>query len=128
MKGHVGTFLLGLLLIPLFGVGLLVFLFLFFQIKTQRYKISNLLIEHETGLINRKHNSLDNWRIKDVQLNQNFFDRLFKTGTIAVVSIDKLTPVLALKGLPDAKTIYEKLKIAAFKQRKERKVTGMEVS
>ena len=127
LKGHMGTFLCGLLLMPL-GVGFLILLYLYIQIKTQRYKISNLLIEHETGFISRKHNSLDNWRIKDVQLNQNFFDRMFKTGTISIVSIDKLTPILLLKGLPDAKSIYEKLKVAAFKQRAERKVTGMEVS
>ncbi len=127
LKGHMAVFLLGLLLAPL-GVGIFILLFLYIQIRTQNYRITNLLIEHETGLINRKHNSLDNWRIKDVQLNQNFFDRMFKTGTISVVSIDKLSPILALKGLPNAKVIYENLKVAAFKQRAERKVTGMEVS
>ncbi len=127
LKGHMGLFLIGLLLTPL-GVGLFILLWLFLKIKTQTYRITNLLIEHETGLITRKHNSLDNWRIKDIQLNQNFFDRFYKTGTISVVSIDKLTPVLVLKGLPDAKSVYENLKVAAFKQRAERKVTGMEVS
>ncbi len=127
LKGSMGTLILGVVLIPVI-VGVFILIGLYFKLKTQRYKISNLLIEHQQGIVNLKHNSLDNWRIKDVQFNQGFFDQIFKTGTISVVSIDKLSPMLIIRGLPNAKEIYEKLKVAAFKQRAERKVTGMEVS
>jgi len=127
IKGYMGTLILGILLVPVL-VGVLILIGLYITIKTRDYKISDLLIENEQGLINRKHNSLDNWRIKDIQLNQGFFDRIFNTGSISIVSIDKLSPVLVIRGLPNAEEIYEKIKVSAFKQRAERKVTGMEIS
>ena len=126
-KGFIGTLTLGILLTPVVA-GLFILGALYVRLKTREYKISNLIIEHSRGLLNRSHNSLDNWRIKDIQLNQGFFDRMFGTGKIKIVSIDKLSPVLTIQGLPGSKDIYEKLKVAAYRQRAERKVTGMEVS
>ena len=114
------------------GVGLViaipVFISLAIQLATSKYKITNLTIDHQVGLFQKKFFTMDVWRIKDIQLKQGIFDRKFGTGTITVLSIDKETPVLKMQGLPSAKDIYEKLRVAAHTQRAERKVTGIELS
>ena len=112
----------------LLPVALLVFLALYIKLSTQQFKITNHTIDNVSGLLVKKHNTMDVWRVKDIQLKQGIFDRKFGTGTILVASIDKSDRLLTLRGMPSAKEIYEKLKTASFQQRAERKVTGIELS
>lgn len=131
LKGFMATIIACVIaILTIFGaiIGLPVLISLLIMINTKQYKISSVAIDQSEGLIYRKHNTLDNWRIKDIQLRQGLFDRIYKTGTIICVSLDKTHPILKLQGLPNAKSIYEKLKSAAYKQRAERKVTGLELS
>ena len=109
-------------------IGLPFYILWIIGILNKNYRISNLMIDQKEGILFHKHNTLDLWRIKDIQFSQGIMDRIVKSGTIACLSIDKSTPKLVLQALPNAKEIYEKLKIAAFQQRAERKVTGIELS
>ncbi len=106
---------------------LLIVLFVL-KIKNTHYKISSLMINVKRGILFHSHDTLDVWRIKDIQFRQGVFDRNYNTGTIVCVSLDKSSPILLIKGLKEAKSVYEKLRIAAFKQRSSRKVTAVELS
>jgi len=114
------------------GMGLIiaipVFIALAIQLATSKYKITSLTVDHQVGIFQKKFFTMDVWRIKDVNLKQGIFDRKFGTGTIMILSIDKETPVFKMQGILGAKEIYEKLRVAAFQQRAERKVTGIELS
>lgn len=112
----------------LLPIALLVFLVIAIKLSTQQFKITTHAIDNVSGLLVKKHNSMDVWRIKDVQLKQGIFDRRFGTGTILVLSIDKSTPLLRMQGIPGAKGVYEKLKVASYHQRAERKVTSIELA
>ena len=130
-KGYMATIIVSILcILSIFGaiIGIPVLISLLISINTKEYRISNLRIDQTEGLISCRHNTLDAWRIKDVQLHQGLFDRIYKTGTISCVSLDKTHPILKMQGLPDAKAIYEQLKTASYQQRAERKVTGLELS
>ncbi len=127
-KGCIGTIILSIIAIPLFGIGLIFLFLVWIKLKTEKFKITSRMIDQTTGLITKRQNTLDTWRIKDIQFQQGIWDRVVKTGTINIMSIDKTSPVIILKGLPGAKNIYEKLKEAAYQQRAERKVTGIEIS
>jgi uncharacterized membrane protein YdbT with pleckstrin-like domain len=105
-----------------------VYIYLIMKIKKKNYKISNLMINHSSGVLFKKFQNLDLWRMKDVQFTQGIIERICHSGTITCISIDKATPILTIQALPNAKGIYEKLKVAAFQQRAERKVTGIELS
>jgi membrane protein YdbS with pleckstrin-like domain len=107
---------------------LMIYILVILKIRCRYYRISNLMIDQSSGIVFKKHNTLDLWRIKDLQFKQGILDKKFKSGTIICVSLDKSHPKLILKALPNAKQIYEKLKISAFQQRAERKVTGIELS
>jgi len=110
MRGYPGWLFAGLILTPAFGAGLLILAALYLKVKTKNYRITSMSIECGEGILHRRYNSLENWRIKDLQLNQGLFDRLFGTGKLTIVSADKLSPVMFLKGLPDAKNLYDNLK------------------
>jgi membrane protein YdbS with pleckstrin-like domain len=112
----------------LLPVAVMVFIYLAIKLSTQEFKITTQTLDTRFGLLIKKHNTMDIWRIKDIQLRQGIFDRKFGTGTILVVSIDRTDGVLRMQGLPSAKQIYERLKDASFKRRAERKVTSIELS
>jgi len=112
----------------LLPIALLVFLCIAIKLSTQQFKITNHTIDNVTGLLVKKHNTMDVWRIKDIQLKQGVFDRKFGTGTIIIISIDKTNNLLTMQGIPEAKSVYEKLKTASFQQRAERKVTSIELA
>jgi len=128
LKGFVTLLVLGIILTFVMGIGLIILLWLWLKLQTEYYKVTSRMIDQATGVITRKHNTLDVWRVKDVQFQQGIWDRIFKTGTIKVLSIDRSSPIIQLQGLPDANKVYEKLKEAAHQQRAERKVTGIEIS
>ena len=127
-KGFMAPLIWGVLLTWFFGIGLLILLWLWIKLKTGDYRITTRMIDQSSGVISKKHKTSDVWRIKDIQFNQGIWDRIYRTGKIKIISLDKSDPFLLLQGLPDAKKIYEKLKEAAHEQRLERKVTSIELS
>ncbi len=127
-KGYVTPLILCILFIPVYGLGLLFLIGLAINVNTEDYKITSKIIDRTTGLLSRNHETSDVWRIKDINFKQGIWDRIFKTGTIAVTSLDKSDRTLNLQGLPEAKKIYERLKDSAYQQRAERKVTSIELS
>lgn len=127
-KSYYAGIALSLLFVPFFGLGLIPLLCIWIKVKTEHYKITNLVIETETGIFVRKHNSLDNWRIKDIQFSCGPIESLLGVGHIVIYSIDKTSPLVKISGLPNSKKIYQRIKDEAFKQRTERKVSSLEFS
>lgn len=118
----------GLSRLPSFLLFIGIYIYAIMNIRSRDYKISTLMINKNKGILFHQHDTLDIWRIKDLKFTQGIIERAFNSGTIICISIDKSTPKLILKGLPNAKDIYEKLRLAGFQQRAERKVTGIELS
>lgn len=108
-KGFMTPLIWGVILIPFFGIGLPILLWLWLKLKTEDHRITTRMIDQSSGVISKRHKTSDVWRIKDIQLNQGIWDRIYRTGRINIVSLDKSDPVLLLRGLPDARRIYEKL-------------------
>ena len=124
-KGFMARLILGVILAP-YIIGLLILAWLWLKLATETYRITTRIIDQSSGLIAKKHKTSDVWRIKDIQFNQGLWDRIYKTGTIKIASLDRSDAMLLLQELPNAKQIYEKLKNAAHQQRAERKVTSIE--
>jgi len=97
--------LLGLAGLP----GMLV---VFLQHVTTRYKISLRRVETERGIITKRVESLELWRVLDVRYSQSIFDRLTGNGRVTLESTDKSDPKLELHGLPEHRKVFEQLREA----------------
>ena len=104
--GFMAMLILGVILVP-FIIGLLILAWLSLKLGTEEYRITTRMIDQSSGLIAKKHKTSVVWRIKDIQLNQGLWDRIYKTGTIRVASLDRSDATLLLQGLPNAKQIYD---------------------
>lgn len=77
-----------------------------------KFKVTGRRIETEVGVITKRVESLELWRVLDVKYSQSLVDRVFNNATITLVSTDQGDPELALHGLPDHRALFERLRDA----------------
>ncbi|MDB5173419.1 MAG: hypothetical protein JWN51_2192 [Phycisphaerales bacterium] len=100
----------GWMAIALEVAGVIVWLVPLFITKAVRYRITNYRIDYERGVVSKNINTLELWHVEDLSFHQSFLDRLIGIGTIRVMSHDDTMPNLTMRGLPDARKIFEQLK------------------
>ncbi len=79
---------------------------------SSKYKITARRIETEEGVLAKKVDSLELWRVLDVEYSQSLVDRIFKNGRIKLISTDQTNRELILHGLPNHRQLFEQLRDA----------------
>ena len=82
------------------------------------YRISTQRIEIERGYLGKRYESIDLFRIKDVVLEQGLIDRMRGVGRVTVYSTDQVEPVLAIGPIPDAQSLFQRLRDAVTAARR----------
>jgi uncharacterized membrane protein YdbT with pleckstrin-like domain len=93
------------------------------------YRITSRRIVVETGVLSKRLEQIDLYRINDYTVERPFFQRLFGTGNIVLKSMDKTTPELRIFGIrTDVVGLYERLRVAteADKARRMTRVVDYE--
>jgi membrane protein YdbS with pleckstrin-like domain len=103
-------------------VGLIWLLALHLRRKSSHYKITERTIDYETGVFSKKIETLQLWRVQDIDFSQSFFDRILGVARIHVVTKDVTDPSLVLRGLPASREVFDRLKDAADIARQQRVV------
>ena len=112
-----------LLLIPL-----VIFLIKWIALKFLTYEITSERIKITKGILSKRTDELELYRVKDTSLIEPLALRMFGAGNILVITSDAGTPQLELKGIPGAKDIREKLResVEECRVRKGARVMEME--
>jgi uncharacterized membrane protein YdbT with pleckstrin-like domain len=112
-----------LLLIPLF-----LFLSKWVALKFLTYEITTERIKVTRGILSRRTDELELYRVKDTSLIEPFLLRLFGAGNILAITGDAGTPALELRGLHQAKEVREQLRasVEECRTRKGARVMEME--
>lgn len=105
-RNHPVGFILSLVLIPAFGLGLLILLWWYFQTRSVRLRIDADQVHLERGLLSKSHVDLDIGQIRTVKVDQSFFDRIFRVGQIAVYTTGD-NPEFRVSGIPDPNRVRE---------------------
>ncbi len=93
------------------------------------YRITSRRIVVETGVLSKRLEQIDLYRINDYTVERPFSQRLLGTGNIMLKSMDKSTPELYLRNLKtDVVALYERLRSAteADKTRRGARVVDYE--
>jgi uncharacterized membrane protein YdbT with pleckstrin-like domain len=67
-------------------------------------------LEIESGLLNRKIENIDLFRVRDVGLRQGLFGRIANFGDVYLHSTDSSTPDLHVRGIDAPKEFYQQLR------------------
>ena len=76
--------LLGVILLPLFGVGLLFWLWAWIVYSTTELAITNKRVIAKTGLIQRRTIEMFLEKIESIQVDQSVFGRMFNFGSVVI--------------------------------------------
>jgi hypothetical protein len=102
------------------GVALVV---LYFKRRGQHYRVTTQRIVIEHGLLSKRMEQLDIYRITDYTVDVPFGQRMMGTGNLILKSLDPTTPELHLMGLKtDIRALYENLRRATESERQRRGV------
>jgi uncharacterized membrane protein YdbT with pleckstrin-like domain len=90
--------------------------------RAVRYTLTAQRLEIERGILARRYESIDLFRVRDVVLEQTVLERLRGVGRITVVSTDALEPRLTVGPVASARRLYDQLRDAVVHARKEARV------
>ena len=96
-------------LVPL-TVGALVLLVVWIQVKSNSYRLTTQRLLISRGWLGKHLNELELYRVKDVIVDQSFFQRLLGYGTITVLADDDSTPSVALARISRPITVKEMIR------------------
>jgi len=87
------------------------------------YRITTRRIVVETGVLSKRMEQIDLYRVNDYTVDRPFFQRLLGTGNLLLRTFDKTTPELRIKEIKtDVVALYEHLRQATEKDRAARGV------
>lgn len=106
---NLGSFLLlGLffwLIVPLF-----VILWKWLVVKNMKYELTTERLRMRHGVLNKKLDELELYRVRDYKLDQPFFLRIFSLGNIIMQTSDRSHPTVVIQAIPEAEALREQLR------------------
>jgi len=93
--------------------------------RSIKFRVSSTSIEYERGLLSKRIDVLQLWRIRDVVYKQNLVDRILGIAHVEVVAQDVKNPDLEIVGLPASRQLFEQLRDSIEIQRQAKNVVGV---
>lgn len=113
---------IGAALLAVFTLGLAL-LYFAFRRSSKRYKITTERVVVETGLLSKRMDQVDIYRISDYVVERPFGQRLMGTGNLVLSAMDRTSSELRIEGLKtDVEALYERLRRATELERRQRNV------
>lgn len=85
-------------------------LFCFMRTSAHRYVVTNQRLRESTGLIFRRTEELELYRVKDISVEQPPMQRLFGCGRITLRTSDRSTPIVVLNAIPSPLVVADMLR------------------
>ena len=83
---YLGIFIIGVLLIPLFGIGLLMILYAILHRNTTVFTLTNKRAVTKAGILSRQIHEIGTKDVRNINIKQGIFARLFGVGTVEIES------------------------------------------
>ncbi|MEI8195257.1 MAG: PH domain-containing protein [Phycisphaerae bacterium] len=93
----------------IFGITLITTYFFWATTHSSRCHIGPKRIETEVGMFSRKTDQLELFRILDLELRQNFIQKLLGIGTIILKTSETEAPTVELYLIPQARKVFKYL-------------------
>jgi len=95
--------------------------------KTTAYELTTQRLKISSGILNRKLDELELFRVKDYSMNQPFFLRMVSLGNLTLVTSDASSPTVNIRAIPNVEDVREKLRTAVQNERDRKRVRELDV-
>ena len=90
------------------------------------YRIFADSLEVESGILSRRIENLQLFRVRDLGLAQSLVGRIVGVGNVTIASTDQSAPHLTLRGIPNPRQIYDTLRDLVAKSQATRRTMIVE--
>jgi uncharacterized membrane protein YdbT with pleckstrin-like domain len=105
------------LVIPIF-----IILWQWLVVKNTKYELTTERLITRHGVLNKKMDELELYRVRDYKLEQPIFLRPFGLGNITLQTSDKSHPLVTIRAIPNGEQLREQLRNAVEECRVKKRV------
>lgn len=112
------------LLAPILGYAGL----LWWRNRSRVYELSSERLRMTQGILNKRTDDLELYRVRDSALLEPLVQRLFGLGTIVLQTSDRSHPAVSIEAVADSKRIFDELRRAVEAVRQKKGARDIDVS
>jgi membrane protein YdbS with pleckstrin-like domain len=119
----------GYRLIAGLGLGLVVVLVLVMKmvrLKMTRYEVTPERVEWSRGILDRRVDNLDMFRVIDLKMRRSVIDCIFGIGTVGLITTDKTDPEFEFEKIHRPRELYDIIKRASLEADRRAGVVHLE--
>ena len=105
-RAHPFWFILFVLLIAAFGIGLLILLYWYITTRATALSVTEHSLLYERGILNKERLAVSLRHVRSVQVSQGFINRILGVGTIEIKTAGD-EPEFTVDDLPDPHQVRE---------------------
>jgi uncharacterized membrane protein YdbT with pleckstrin-like domain len=110
------------LVIPVF-----IMLWQWLVLKNTKYELTTERLKTRHGVLNKKMDDLELYRVRDYKLEQPFFLRLFGLANITLQTSDKSHPTVVIRAIPHGEQLREQIRSAVEACRVNKRVREVDL-
>ncbi len=118
----IGWGLLCWLVFPLF-----IMLWRWLEVRNIRYELSTERLKTRYGVLNKKMDELELYRVRDYKFEQPFFLRLFGLGNVVLQTADRSNATVTLRAIRDGENLREQIRAAVEACRVAKRVRDIDI-
>ena len=113
------------------GIGLIILVLLILLLKVLRLKMTHYVvspdrIEWSRGILDRKVDNLDMFRVIDLKMRRSLLDCIVGVGTVGLITTDKTDPEFYFEKIHRSRKLYDIIKKASLDADKRSSVVHLE--
>jgi membrane protein YdbS with pleckstrin-like domain len=112
--------------LALAAIVLLLLLAKIVKLKMTYYEVSPQRIEWSRGILDRKVDNLDMFRVVDLKLRRSLLDCIVGVGTVALTTTDKTDPEFTFEKIRNSRSLYDIIKKASLEADRQSGVIHLE--
>lgn len=95
--------------------------------KCTAYELTSQRLRIRSGILNRRLDEMELYRVKDYAMEQPLMLRMFGLGNLTLITSDATNPQVAMRAIPQVETVREQLRAAVQSERDRKRVREMDV-
>jgi membrane protein YdbS with pleckstrin-like domain len=108
------------------AIVILILLLKAFKLKMIYYEVTADRIEWSRGILDRRVDNVDMFRVIDLKMRRSLFDCIFGVGTVALITNDKTDPEFVFEKISDCRYLYDVIKKASLEADRKTGVVHLE--
>jgi membrane protein YdbS with pleckstrin-like domain len=108
------------------GLVILILLLKAFKLKMIYYEVSADRIEWSRGILDRRVDNVDMFRVIDLKMRRSLLDCIFGVGTVELITTDKTDPEFEFEKVQDCRLLYDVIKKASLEADRKTGVVHLE--